>query len=89
MARTKVADLFKVDGSVERLPSTVAKMELRQAQQLVGGLIEHLNHPVVKGVEMWCNEEGWILNLPINKSVTEIMGFPVAGDVIIERFVQA
>ena len=84
MARKKVADIVRVDGTVERLPTTVAKMDYRYVQRIVGGWVEHLG---VKGVgELWCNEDGKLAGLPKNQKASDHMGTHVVGDVIIETF---
>ena len=86
MARKKVADIFRVDGTVERLPSTVDKMDLPTIQKIVGGYVEHLG---VKGAgDLWCNEDGLSKGLPINDRASDKMGILVVGDVIIEKFEQ-
>ena len=84
MARKKVADIVRVDGTVERLPTTVAKMDLPAIQKVVGGYIEHLR---VRGVgDLWCNEDGWSMDLPWNPKASDHMGTHIVGDVIIETF---
>ena len=83
MSKKKIADIIKVDGSIERLPTTVAKMDLSAVQKIVGGYIEHVG---IQGVgDLWCNEEGLLQGLPINHAATQLTGMPVVGDVIIER----
>ena len=82
MSKKKVADIIKVDGSIERLPTTVAKMDLQSVQKIVGGYIEHAD---IQVGDLWCNEEGLLQGLPINHAATQLAGFPVVGDVIIER----
>jgi hypothetical protein len=84
MARKKVADIVRVDGTVERLPTTVAKMDLTAIQKVVGGYIEHLG---VRGVgDLWCNEDGLSMGLPRNQKASHYMGTHVVGDAIIETF---
>jgi hypothetical protein len=84
MARKKVADIVRVDGTVERLPTTVAKMDYQQVQKVVGGYIEHLR---VRGVgDLWCNEDGLSMGLLRNQKASEYMGTHIVGDVIIETF---
>ena len=82
MSKKKIAEIIKVDGSIESLPTTVAKMDLPAVQKIVGGYVEHVG---IQGGDLWCNEEGLLHNLPINHKATQLIGFPVVGDVIIER----
>ena len=56
MAKRKVADIVKVDGSTSRLPTTVPKMPLEEVQAIVGGYVEYV---AIRGFgAVWCNEEG-------------------------------
>lgn len=41
------------------------KLELEDMQELVGGLIEHI-YIGEEGVDLWCNDEGKVLNMPPN-----------------------
>ena len=84
MARKKVADIVRADGSLERLPTTVAKMDFDVVQKIVGGYVERLK---VKGVgDLWCNEEGQRMKLKTNPVASNYMGVYIVGDVIIETF---
>jgi hypothetical protein len=84
MAR-KVADIVRVDGSTERLPTTVAKMGLEQAQAVVGGYIERVK---LHGFgDLWCNEEGLLQGLPYNHAAAQVANMNVVGDVIIESWI--
>ena len=86
MARKKVADIVRVDGTVERLPTTVAKMDLPAIQKIVGGYVEHLG---VRGVgDLWCNEDGLSMGLLRNRKASDQMRSHIVGDVIIETFEQ-
>ena len=82
MNKKKIADIIRVDGSIERLPTTVAKMDLLAVQKIVGGYIEHVD---IQVGDLWCNEEGLLQGLPINHTATQLSGCHVVGDVIIER----
>ena len=84
MAKHKVADIISVDGPVERLPSTVAKMPLEKVQAIVGGYIEHVR--VGGAGELWCNEEGALQGLPSNNTASRMTGHAVVGDVIVESW---
>jgi hypothetical protein len=84
MSRKKVANIVRVDGTVKRLPTTVAKMDIDDIQKIVGGYVERLK---VKGVgDLWCNEDGLRLKLPLNHGASYIMKTLVVGNVIIETF---
>lgn len=56
------ATLYKVDGSKEPLTLT-KKTRLETLQKLVGGYIEVIN---INGKDLILNEEGIILELPMN-----------------------
>ena len=47
--------------------------ELESMQQIVGGLIEAL-YPFDKPVALICNEEGKLLNLPLNRALRDDEG---------------
>lgn len=84
MAREKISNIIRVDGSVERLPEEVDDMELEAVQKIVGGYVEHVG--IVGIGAMWCNEDGLQLKLPFNLEASLITRLPVVGDVIIETF---
>jgi len=84
MAKRKVADIVRVDGSTERLPTTVAKMGLENVQTIVGGYIKHV--PLTGFGELWCNEEGKLRGLPTNHKASQIACQHIFGDVIIESW---
>lgn len=84
MAKRKVADIVRVDGSTERLPTTVDKMGLGNVQTIVGGYIEHV--PLTGFGELWCNEEGKRQRLPTNHKASQIACQHIVGDVIIESW---
>ena len=45
--------------------------DLKTMQCIVGGLIEHISYPKLNGVDIWCNEEGKLLNLEPNIHMPE------------------
>ena len=69
----KVAEVIYcdyVDGTVEPLDKTVAKMPLEEAQAIVGGYIEHIRINAItkhcRYVSMWVNKDAVSKKLPIN-----------------------
>lgn len=66
-----MATLIKSTGEeIEISPAAGKHYKLKELQQLVGGYIETL--PVATDQLMIVNEEGKLMNLPINKRATEI-----------------
>lgn len=53
---------------------------LERMQKFVGGYIEFVYPP--NGKILICNEEGILLNLPINEQIQKIYGIVLLGDVI-------
>ena len=82
----KVAYKVAVDGTMTRLPTTVAKMKLADVQATVGGDVDHVRGQ--DGTDLWCNENGLAERLPYNPLASKITGLYVIGVVIIERFMQ-
>ena len=95
----KVADVIRVDGTVERLPTTVAKMPSEKSEAIVGGWVERLDINNRHCIEMWINQHGrgGTLELPINPKATQlcavvdadafaVVGEVIHGDVIVERW---
>jgi hypothetical protein len=72
-----MATLLKQDGT--RVPD-VDITTLKKMQELVGGYIElvYLNN----GMCLVINEEGLLIDLPLNQQATELYGYPIVGDVI-------
>lgn len=80
--------LCKADGSVHKImPRKGKKFQLDELQSYVGGLIE-----MVRLSDCWiiCNEEGRLLDLPMNLSATLayqlIGGDYICGDVVMCGF---
>jgi Domain of unknown function (DUF3846) len=71
-----MARLIKSSGEV--IPN-VDISSLKKMQDLVQGYIEfvYLNEKILV-----VNEEGLIINLPLNEQATEIAGYPIVGDAI-------
>jgi hypothetical protein len=80
----KVADIVNVDGTIERLPTTVAKMKLGRIQEILGGYVEHAMG--IGRTELWCNEEGLLHNLPYNSIASQRTGHHVVGNAIVESW---
>lgn len=82
-----MATLIKSTGEeIEISPAIGKHYRLKELQQLVGGYIETLS--VATNQLMVINEEGKLLNLPINKRATEIalencILDTIVGDVLI------
>ena len=86
----KIADVIYVDGTVEPLDKTLAKMPIGEAQGFVGGDIEHIRINAIskhcRYVSMWVNEDGISKGLPFNPKASELAGIPIRGNVIAESW---
>ena len=82
----KVADIVRVDGTIERLPCTVAKLGFERIQTIVGGYFEHAMGVNGNRVELWCNENGIAEGLTDNPLASILTGHHVQGDAIVERW---
>ena len=80
----KVADMIEVDGTVTRLPRTVAEMGLAEIQAIVGGYVEHADG--MGRTELWCNENGAAKGLPYNPLASIATGHYVVGNVVVEHW---
>lgn len=56
------------------------KPTLEQAQALVGGLVEMIHHG---DMQILINEEGRMLELPLNQKASDMFGQPLYGPVLI------
>ena len=72
-----MADYMKADGSVEK----ITVKNFAHAQKLVGGLVEIVHSYTGEG-KIIVNEEGLILNLPLNTTATVLTKQPLYGDVL-------
>lgn len=83
------AVVIKVDGSAQLVPCDADKsLPLKKLQELVGGYIEVVRASRIAPLVMIVNEEGKLLNLPLNKNATAwqsaIHGFQqIVGDVVV------
>ena len=75
-----MAYLLKVDGTIEQMGWNPSLAELQAA---VGGYIEMVRTNNVG--YMYCNEEGKLLGLPVNRAATSMIDFDdvVVGDVVV------
>lgn len=75
-----MAYLLKADGTIEQMKWNPSLEELQAA---VGGYIEFV--PTGNAGYMYCNEEGKLLGLPVNKAATSMIAFDdiVVGDVVV------
>ncbi len=66
---------YYIDGREE----TLDKLSLEKAQEIVEGYVEVL---VIGNVQLLCNEEGLLKNMPINHVVGAMMNIALRGNVI-------
>ena len=83
-----MARLLRCDGSVESVePLNGVDFTLGELKHFVGGYIEVVY--LGSGWLMVVNEEGKLLNLPINRTATQLYGNPsndyIVGDVVLCR----
>jgi hypothetical protein len=77
-----MAKLITEDGMTrEVIPSNGESFTLEEMQRFVGGLIE----PVYLDDEriILVNEEGLLLNMPVNMRASMLVGFPLAGPALL------
>lgn len=69
--------------SEERALTTPVSLETLQRE--VGGLIEYVPMPARSGpwIEAWANEEGLILDLPLNVPASMALGRSIVGTVVL------
>lgn len=78
-----------VDGTEAPMKMRGKKPTLEEMQAVVGGYIERVSF---KGGEMWVNEDGLGLGLPVNVKATELAqtgafaGNVIVGRVLVSRF---
>lgn len=69
------------NGKIDIVPFTKMENNLKFLQGAVGGLIECVSVKIDNAiVDMWVNEEGRLLHLPINKLATQIHELRVGSD---------
>jgi hypothetical protein len=82
MARKITVAVYRVSEDGTLFPPTVESIDasLESMQKVVGGYIELVRGPM--GLDLWCNEEGLLMNLPIQHRA----GFqPLAGNFFLAR----
>jgi hypothetical protein len=67
---TKLGVVIKADGTLERLDLSESEQELKSLQNAVGGYVQVIE--LEDDFTMWVNEEGKLLNLPVNEIATVI-----------------
>lgn len=83
------AVVVKTDGTAQLVPCDANKtLSLDKLQELVGGNVEVVRASRIAPLVMIVNEEGKLLNLPLNKNATAwqsaIQGFQqIVGDVVV------
>lgn len=80
-------ELVKPDGSVTKVqPKNLKKFELKELQAHVGGYIELVR---LKGnSEMYVNEDGLSLGLPLNEAASMICGGVIVGNALVKRVIR-
>ena len=66
----KIGIVIKTDGTLERLDLSESEQELKSLQNAVGGYVQVVE--LEDDFTMWANEEGKLLNLPVNEIATVI-----------------
>lgn len=77
-----MAKLIKVDGSIEDYPFEGKYLSLNEIQGAVGGFFEIVRVPD-PSVMLLVNEEGLILNLPLNHQASQLAGQQIVGPVLL------
>ena len=60
-----------------------SKPTLKQAQEIVGGIVEMVHSPSDPDIQVLVNEEGLLLNLPWNKEATRYAETGIVGNAIV------
>ena len=69
--------MLKVFDTLETKPT------LKQAQEIVGGLVEMVHSPNNPDVQVLVNEEGLLLDLPWNEEATKYAQTGIVGNAIV------
>jgi hypothetical protein len=78
-----MAKHIKTDGTEhEYLPSNGEKFSLEELQSAVGGYIEVAPFNQ-QGKVLLVNEEGLLMQLPVNPLATTLAGYPIVGDALL------
>jgi hypothetical protein len=56
---------------------------LEQAQKIVGGYVEMVTPINKTPIQILCNEDGWLLQLPLNMKASALCGRMIVGDAIV------
>jgi hypothetical protein len=59
------------------------EVSLEQAQELVGGYVTYVPIPSRPDSQMFCDEEGLLKELPVNKEASELAQQTIVGNVIV------
>ena len=77
-----MAKLILVDGTTTtQQPATPPVWTLEELQGFVDGYIEEIRG--LGGAVGFCNEEGGLRKMPLNKTASNIFGVPLVGPVLI------
>jgi len=74
--------LFKVNGAVAVLKPKDKYFTIKELQTAVGGLIEVYPRKL-NGHMIVCNEEGLLMDLPINELFEKYSGITLVGDILL------
>ena len=79
-----MATIIKTDGTEETIALLMRDCDerLRQLQDAVGGLVEIVGRTGDGGYVL-ANERGRLLDLPVNRSVSQRLGYEVVGDCLL------
>jgi len=80
---TRTALLIRVDGSTCEITPKRKKFKLEELQALVHGYIERVR--LADGSDMVVNEEGLLLDLPLNCYASSLARTVICGDVVVLR----
>lgn len=73
-----MAEYIKADGSVE----IIEVRDFKHAQELVGGPVEIVHSYNHQGCTVIVNEEGLLLNLPLNTTASILTGEHIVGNAV-------
>jgi hypothetical protein len=73
-----MAEYIKADGSVE----IIKVRDFKHAQELVGGFVEVVASYQHEGCTLLVNEEGLLLELPLNTTASVLTGLHIVGNAL-------
>lgn len=76
--------VYHTDGSQEQRSLDKSKL-LSELQSIVGGYIERIHLPLMKGYCLIVNEEGLIYGLPVNPYHVPLQSQPFVGDAVLMK----